>query len=216
MIMILSIQGTQRSRFPREIDAMHRLRAMIFSDRLKWDVEVKHGWEVDRFDDENPLYLISIDPATRTVRGSLRLLPTTGPNMLRDVFSCLLPEGLVVESATIWESTRFSVHPDAASERSANRLNQTTGELLAGILEVGLAAGLTEIVSVYDARMARILKSAGCPAEIIGTPQRIGGVFTYAGLFEVSEEALMRVRSAAGITEAVLQDASTSCFRSVA
>jgi N-acyl-L-homoserine lactone synthetase len=206
--MIRLIQGAQRSEFPPEIDAMHRIRAMVFADRLGWEVEVKSGWEIDRFDDANPLYLLSIDEMTGTVRGSLRLLPTTGPNMLRDVFSCLLPDEEIVESATVWESTRFSVHPDYVAERSPNRLNRTTGELLAGIVEVGMLAGLTEVVSVYDARMARILKSAGCPAEIVGTPQRIGEVMTYAGLFEISQNMLTNIREASGIMESVLERTS--------
>jgi acyl homoserine lactone synthase len=201
--MITLIQGAERAAFPSEIDAMHRIRMQVFSDRLGWEVDVKDGWEIDRFDDENPLYLVSVDPASKRVRGSLRLLPTTGPNMLRDVFSCLLP-GDVIESATIWESTRFSVHPDFATERTANRLNYTTGELLAGIVEVGMTAGLTYVVSVYDARMARVLKSAGCAAEIIGKPQRIGGVMTYAGLFEINERMLTSIREASGITRSVL------------
>ena len=42
------------------------------------------------FDDANPLYLVSVDPDTEEYWGSLRLLPTTGPNMLRDVFPQLL------------------------------------------------------------------------------------------------------------------------------
>ena len=41
---------------------MFRCRAQVFSERLGWDVVVKDGYERDRFDDENPLYLISIDP----------------------------------------------------------------------------------------------------------------------------------------------------------
>ncbi len=203
--MIRLIQGNQTSDYAAEINEMHILRRLVFAERLGWDVNVKEGWEIDSFDDADPLYLLSIDPKKNRVRGSLRLLPTTGPNMLRDVFSCLLPEGQTIESATIWESTRFSVHPDYLEERSANGLNLATGELLAGIVEVGLLAGLTQVLSVYDARMARILKRAGCPADVIGTPRRIGAVMTYAGLFEISEAALARIQQAAGITGPVLE-----------
>jgi N-acyl-L-homoserine lactone synthetase len=64
------------------------------------------GYERDRFDDENPLYLVSVDPDTEEYWGSLRLLPTTGPNMLRDVFPQLL-DGDYIESATIWECSRI-------------------------------------------------------------------------------------------------------------
>ena len=203
--MIRLIPGSERAAHAAEIHQMHVLRRIVFSERLGWSVNVKDGWEIDEFDAADPLYLLSIDPETKSVRGALRLLPTTGPNMLRDVFNCLLPEGDRIESATIWESTRFAIHPDWLEERSTNGLNLTTGELLAGLTEVGLMIGLTQVVSVYDARMVRILKRAGCPADVIGAPQRIGSVMTYAGLFEVSNRTLENVRRASGITGTVLE-----------
>src|SRR5580693_10618951 len=103
--MIKLIEGSNASQFPVEIDAMFRNRAEIFSERLGWKVSVKNGRERDVFDDANPLYLVSVDPITRRYRGSLRLLPTTGPNMLRDVFPFLLDEGEFIESATIWDAS---------------------------------------------------------------------------------------------------------------
>src|SRR5271154_3476824 len=57
------------------LDEMFRLRAHVFHGRLGWDVGVANGMERDRFDDLMPVYVIDVDG--RTVRGSLRLLPTT-------------------------------------------------------------------------------------------------------------------------------------------
>jgi acyl homoserine lactone synthase len=179
--MLKLIEGSYASFFPKETDAMFRNRAETFSDRLGWEVTVKDGYERDIFDDENPLYLVSVDPDTEKYWGSLRLLPTTGPNMLRDVFPQLL-DGDYIESATIWESSRICAAAVAGQpERSRSRVNYVLSELILGIGEVAVAAGLTQIVSVFDARMFRVLKAAGCNLEIIGTPQRIGGVMCYAG-----------------------------------
>jgi N-acyl-L-homoserine lactone synthetase len=125
-----------------------------------------------------------------------------------DVFPELLPDGLRIESATIWESLRFSVDKEAAAERSENLLNRTTSELLTGIVEVGLLAGLTEVVSVYDAMFSRILKRANCGAELIGKPTRLGDIMGYAALFEISDRMLGNLRKAAGITESVLEEKS--------
>lgn len=211
--MIIAIEGADRNRFPAEIDAMHRIRASVFADRLGWDVQVVNGREVDRFDDANPLYLLSIDPLNGNVRGALRLLPTTGPNMLRDVFPVLLADGEPIESPTIWESTRFCVHKDYLAERTPSGLNVATCELLAGIVEIGMMAGLRFVVSVYDARMARILKAAGCPAELVGAPQRIGEVMTYAGLFDISKSALAAIRNASGIETSVLGGEMPAIFK---
>ena len=167
---------------------MFRNRAETFSERLGWEVVVKNGHERDDFDDANPLYLVSVDPETERYWGSLRLLPTTGPNMLRDVFPQLLGEGQTIESATVWESSRIcAIAVDGQPERTQKGVNLALGELLAGIGEVGLIAGLTQIVSVFDARIFRVLKAAGCNPEIVGRPQRIGGIMCYAGMFDISE-----------------------------
>ncbi len=206
--MIRLVNGSERSQFRSMVDAMYRIRAQVFHERLGWDVIVQDGREIDRFDDDNPLYLISVDELTGRVRGSLRLLPTTGPNMLRDVFPVLLPEGDVVESATIWESSRFSMDQEFTLPLPPHRLSYVTGELLAGIVEVGLRTGLTEVVSVFDARMVRIFRAAGCPAELIGKAQRIGECMTYAGLFEISESALDKIRDACGIRHDVIEGES--------
>ena len=120
--MLKFIEGSRASLFPREMDAMFRNRALTFSERLGWDVTVRDGYERDEFDDANPLYLVSVDPSTNEYWGSLRLLPTTGPNMLRDVFPCLLDEGEYIESATIWESSRIcAVAVDGQPQRSRQR-----------------------------------------------------------------------------------------------
>jgi acyl homoserine lactone synthase len=184
---------------------MFRDRARPFSGRLGWEVTVKDGYERDTFDDANPLYLVSVDPDTEQYRGSLRLLPTTGPNMLRDVFPFLLGEGEFIESATIWEASRIcALAADGQPQRSKSGLNLALGELLAGIGEVAIIAGLTQIVAVFDERFYRIVKAAGCAPQIIGTPRRIGGTMSYAGLFDTGEGPLQAVRKPLGIKGSVL------------
>ena len=183
---------------------MFRNRAETFSDRLGWDVVVKDGYERDVFDGANPLYLVSVDPDTEEYWGSLRLLPTTGPNMLRDVFAQLL-DGEYIESATIWESSRICAATiPGQPERSKSGVNYVLSELILGIGEVAVAAGLTQIVSVFDARIFRVLRNAGLKIDIIGTPQRIGGVMSYAGLFDTGEGPLRAFRATTGIEHSVL------------
>jgi N-acyl-L-homoserine lactone synthetase len=206
LAMLKVIEGKRASLFPKEMDAMFRNRAVVFHERLGWDVVVKDGRERDVFDDENPLYLISVDPYTGEYWGSLRLLPTTGPNMLRDVFPYLLEEGEYIESATIWESSRIcAVAADGQPERSKSGVNLALGELLAGIGEVAIIAGLTQIVSVFDARIYRVLRAAGCAPQLIGKPRRIGETMSYAGLFDTGEGPLQSIRAAVGIRGSVLE-----------
>ena len=91
--------------------------------------------------------------------------------MLRDVFPFLLGEGEFIESATIWEASRIcAVAANDPPQRGKNGLSLALGDLLAGIGEVAIIAGLTQIVAVFDERFYRITKAAGCAPQIIGAP----------------------------------------------
>ena len=204
--MISLIPAAQAHLFPRITEAMFRSRAQTFSERLGWEVVVRDGCERDRFDNENPLYLVSVNPRSGEYSGSLRLLPTTGPNMLRDVFPTLLKDGEAIESATIWECSRICVATKVGQQdRRRGGVSNVLAELLVGIGDVARLAGLTQIVSVFDARMLRILKAAGCKPEILGTPHQISGTMSYAGLFDMNESSQRAVRDGLGIEGSVLE-----------
>jgi len=193
--MIKLIQGHEAHRYPGLIAQMFRLRARAFRDRLDWDVKVIEGEERDRFDECDPLYVLSLD-ATGRVVGSARLLQTTGPNMLADVFPQLLPQGSTIRSPLVWESTRFCVDTDAAPTDSATGLSPASGEIMASEIEIGLQAGLSHIVTVVDVRMERILRRSGCGFERLGPPVRIGKALSVAGLITVNPAVLADIRSA--------------------
>ena len=205
--MIRIVEGIERSLHTEIMDEVFRMRAEVFSGRLGWKVSLTDGREIDRFDSEDPLYLLSVHEQTGALQGAVRLLPTTGPNMLRDVFSVLVPGG-APESPLIWESSRFAVNPAimTTGERSqANHIvNRVTIELLCGIVEVCQQAGVEHVVSVFDARMARIFRTANCSFEIIGAPTRIGKSMTYAGLFEMTDHMRRRLGTVGDLPPAVL------------
>lgn len=205
--VIVAIEGVDRHLHESLFEQMFQMRAAVFGDRLGWNVKVVAGREVDQFDAQDPLYLFCVNERTGSLRGAVRLLPTTGPNMLRDVFSVLVPDGPVA-SPLIWESSRFAIKPelvDGAARQDPNRVvNATTIELLCGLVEVAQLAGVLHIVSVFDARMARIFRAIGCPYDLVGTPVRIGKTMTYAGLFEISDAMRVRIGEKGGYTEPVL------------
>ena len=202
--MIKMMQGVCATDQSPVIEAMFRNRAEVFSERLKWDVVVKDGYERDQFDNGGPLYLISIDPETSEYRGSLRLLPTIGPNMLRDIFPFLLRDDEVVESATIWEVSRICTTPSESPEKHRNGVGPAFGELIVGIGEAAIRYGWSQMVAVFDARVYRVLRAAGCKPQIIGKPTRIGKTLSFAGLFDVGEGPLHSIRDAVGICGSVL------------
>jgi len=190
----------------KALEDMHRLRHRVFKERLRWDVRSKNGMERDEYDDLDAIYLLAYDD-TETLRGTWRLLPTTGPYMLRDVFSDLMEDQAMPSARTVWEVSRFAAEPDdsVSEELGLASLNRTCNELFCGIAEFGLANGITEIVSAYDIRIARLLKRIDCLPFWQGRPRRIGNTIAVAGRFEISWEALAKVRRVGGFQGSVVR-----------
>ena len=191
--MMHLIQGHDGHKFPDLIDEMFRLRAKVFGQRLGWNVEITDGREQDNYDLLDPLYALAVDENSRVV-GTFRLLKTTGPHMLAEEFRELMPENMPFRSLVIWESTRFCVDTELAQERGKNGLSEITGILLSSLLEIGVYAGLTHILTVIDVRMERILRRAGCPIDRLAPPKHLGDVPSLAILMECSEETVARVQ----------------------
>jgi acyl homoserine lactone synthase len=182
---------------------MHRLRKTVFKDRLGWDVSISGELEFDEFDALEPSYLLSMD-RYGTLNGCVRLLPTTGPNMLRDVFPSLVTKGAVPRSEQVWEASRFAVGKNAATAEAEAGVSQTTYDLLIGVLEFGLSNGISTIACVVDVRMERVLRRAGWQLERLGPARRIGNTTAMAGQLDVSAQILRALEARAGRTQAAV------------
>ena len=201
-IVIQLIGPDQYSAFAEDLVEMHRLRYRIFKERLGWDVEVSGDVEADEFDACRPVYLLQKDHEGQ-VQGCVRLLPTTGPTMLRNTFPVLLDGQAAPASDAIWESSRFGVDLGSKGSSAAGNIANATYELFAGMIEFGLLRQLTDIVTVTDARMERILCRARWPLKRIGMPRPIGKTIAVAGYLQISEERLQLVRDTGGLSGAV-------------
>jgi acyl homoserine lactone synthase len=171
---------------------MHRIRKTVFKDRLGWDVAVSGELEVDDYDALGPSYLLSID-RHGTLNGCVRLLPTTGPNMLRDIFPSLVTNAAVPRGERVWEASRFAVSGDTSAAEAG--LSQTTYDLLIGVLKFGLSKGISTIACVVDVRMERILRRAGWQLERLGPARRIGNTIAMAGQLNVSAQILRELEA---------------------
>ena len=137
MIRIVTKDNEERN--VRNLYQMHRLRKAVFKDRLGWDVTVSGELEFDQYDALGPSYLLSID-RYGTLNGCVRLLPTTGPKMLRDIFPYFVTKVAVPRGERVWEASRFAVSGNAATVETG--LSQTTYDLLIGVLKFGLSNGI--------------------------------------------------------------------------
>lgn len=175
--------------------SMHHLRRTVFRERLAWDVNVVNGLEIDQFDLPGAHYLVHYAPDGR-VNACTRLLPTTGPYLLADVFANLV-DGDMPRADDIWESTRFCADQETAPANIA-------AVLMAGMLEFGLFRGLQAYVSVSDIRMEPIMRRAGWNPRRLGGTMETGTDTAAAEWLEVSTAFLARVRDRAGVTNRII------------
>lgn len=189
--------------FAEDLHKMHRLRYRVFKERLRWDVQTSGELESDAFDALKPHYLL-LRGSSGCVDGCVRLLPSTGPTMLRDTFAKLLKEQPAPAEPNVWESSRFALDLPASAPKGAGGIAVGTYELFAGMIEFGLSHCLRHIVTVTDARMERILQRAGWPLERLGEAHPIGSTRAVAGFLDVSAESLDAVRRNGGLAGPVL------------
>lgn len=201
--MIQLITPPSYGEFSGTLVEMHRLRHRVFKLRMAWEVQISGDMEIDEFDALYPDYLIQIDENGQ-VQGSVRLLPTLGPTMLRDTFPTLLEGRPTPSTPLVWESSRFAIDVAADAPKGDHGITRAAYELFTGMVEFGLSRQLTDIVTVTDVRMERILRRAGWPLRRIGIPSTIGNTLAVAGYLQVSRDTLVSLRKAGGLSAPVL------------
>jgi acyl homoserine lactone synthase len=198
--MIYVIDSLNANAYPFLLDGMFRLRKRVFSDRLGWDVKVTDGREIDLFDGLDPAHIISVNDKGDVV-GCMRLLQTTGPHMLADVFSSILDGQPPLRSSTVWEATRFCVDTQRLSRgRGRNTISYVTAEVMIGAFEFAMAAGVKDAVAVIDPVMNRVLQRSGnAPYGYLGSAKPMGKVVALAALMDCSQDRVASIRAFSGI-----------------
>ncbi|MFC4009092.1 acyl-homoserine-lactone synthase [Nonomuraea purpurea] len=146
------------------LDGMFRLRHTVFYERLRWDVHSLHGREHDFYDDCDPVYVISYD--RREVTGCVRLLPTDGPYMLRDVFPETLRGGQAPRDPAVWEASRLATG-HAWSRATTAGFGSLARALVWEVFRWVDRHGDT-VVAVSSVAVERNLKAMGVPTRRLG------------------------------------------------
>jgi len=198
--MFFLLQATDYAKYRRLLDQMFRLRKRVFSDELGWDVPVSGDMERDMYDDLKPAYLLWTDEDRTTLYGSLRLLPTTGPTLLNDVFRATYPNDIDLCHPVIWEGTRMCID----AEEIALSLPDVTPQdamsmMLLALGECALEHGIHTLVSNYEPHMKRLYNRAGAPLIEIGKADGYGQRPVCCGLFEVSRPTIDGMREKTGM-----------------
>jgi acyl homoserine lactone synthase len=198
--MFMTIERWQFKQYPELLEQMYRLRAAVFKDQLDWEVTVADGKERDEYDALNPIYLVWCDSARRRLYGSLRMLPTTGPTLLYDVFRETFPRNIDLVSPEIWEGTRLCVDENAiAADYPGMAPSRSFCIMLLALCETALASGIHTMISNYEPPMLRLYRMAGARIEVLGKADKFGKRPVCAGAFEVGHGVLEAMRDKIGM-----------------
>ncbi|KWZ37885.1 N-acyl homoserine lactone synthase [Burkholderia savannae] len=149
----------------------------VFVRRLGWTIaghahDDRAEW--DEFDGPSTIHVVALDDA-RGICGYARLLPTTGPYLLRDVFPHLLGSAPVPQSPAVWEMSRFA----ASRRRRRTTERQPLGmDFFPSVLAVAASLGATRVVGVMSLSIERLYRRSGIALQRLGNaaPSADGGV----------------------------------------
>lgn len=161
---------------------MFRARKQVFADLLKWEVPVIGGeYEVDEFDNEKAIYIIASSDDGRHM-ASARLLATTRPHILGNLFADLCQDA-VPRGPQTFEITRFCLDRRlSATERRFAR-----NCLVSGIVGFALRHRIRTYTGVAEMAWLQQILAFGWDCRPLGEPRLAGG--TLIGALSISISA---------------------------
>lgn len=147
-------------------------RHKVFVEHLGWQLKTFNNSEQDQFDREDTIYIVSRDHEG-TISGCARLLPTTKPYLLGEVFPQLLNGTPPPCSSEVWELSRFAA-VDFKVKASSALPGQFSSPITLNLLNVAIdfvsKQGGKRIITVSPIGVERLIKRAGYRAHRAGPP----------------------------------------------
>lgn len=188
--MIFIVTSENRGLFDSDLHAMHRHRKAAFIDGLGWNIPACADEEIDQYDGERAIYLIAKQDGLSEVLASARLLPTSAPHLLGDLFAHACwkraPSG-----PQVWEASRFCASPSIASPRRVRLLL----EIICGIIETALLFGVSGVTLTANRALLPIVLRCGWSAAVLGPTLPDGKDEITAVEAAITIEGLARVRA---------------------
>jgi len=193
------INSANRHQYLDEIEQMHRQRHRVFVDLMKWKaLESPDGLDIDQFDTPNATYLVAIDEGE--VRGSLRLIPSWRPHMLKNLFPHYV-EGEAPSGPGVWEWTRHAPgHPSLS--RDIN--HQVRFLLNIAVYEFAASRGIETFIGIADCQIVPRMIDLGWKVDPIGLPVNYGEGVAYAFKMDVDPAVNDKLRARLGRFNTVL------------
>ncbi|MEM5370912.1 acyl-homoserine-lactone synthase [Paraburkholderia azotifigens] len=173
--------------------ALARYRYQVFVERLGWALPVDEpNMEWDKYDREDTIYVIAReDCGSGSICGCARLLPTTRPYLLKDLFPELLANDLPPpESHDVWELSRFAASVDVPSWMPEGHCTWRVRPLLASVVQCAARLGARQLIGVTYLSMERLFRRIGVHVHRAGPPLSIDDRIVVACWIDIDEQTL--------------------------
>ncbi|MDB5771550.1 MAG: acyl homoserine lactone synthase [Burkholderiales bacterium] len=203
-----TISGRSCEFSPALETALAEYRHKIFIERLGWSLPVEPGKERDQFDHPNTLYVVARD-REGAICGCARLLPTTEPYLLSEVFPALLAGLPTPRSHDVWELSRFAAASTTSSSNENTAAN--TRSLLAAAVAAAMENGARRLITVSPLGIERLLQRMGVHAHRAGPPLLVDGKPVFACWIEIDEQTI----AALGIAPPIVQPPAAPTYHAL-
>ncbi len=165
------IYGNSASLNPQLMANAARYRHKVFIEKLGWELPCDNLTENDQFDRSDTIYVIAKNEHNE-IGGLARLLPTTRPYLLSDVFPQLLNGMPPPTSKKIWELSRFAAVDFSQKEKAPKgQLSSNTAiELLNASIQCASTFGAIRLITVSPVGIERLLRKLGIHVRRAGPP----------------------------------------------
>ena len=119
MMEVHVIRRENRHLYTDILEDYFRIRHQIYVVERKWaDLDRPDKREIDRFDTDDTIYLLGLDGST--IVAGMRLVPTTSPTLLSELFPALALNG-PIRRRDVYELSRIFVVPNRRGEHAGPR-----------------------------------------------------------------------------------------------
>jgi acyl-homoserine lactone synthase len=161
-----------------------RLRHQIYVVERKWTVlDRPDKREIDQFDTDEAVYLLGLEGGS--IIAGMRLVPTTGPTLLSELFPKLALDG-PIRRPDVYELSRIFVVKNRRGEHAGPRAEAV---IQAAAMEYGLSVGLSAFTIVLESWWLPRLLDQGWVARPLGLPIDIDAMSTVAVMVDVNERS---------------------------
>jgi acyl homoserine lactone synthase len=146
---------------------------------------------MDRFDRADTVY-VTVEDGQSRIAGCARLLPTTQPYLLADVFPQLLQGAPPPRDERVWELSRFACmdFSQPVTTPLAQFSSSSTALLLRGAMDCAARQGARRLITVSPLGIERLVRRLRVRASQAAAPLAMDGQMMFACWIEVEGPAV--------------------------